>query len=87
MLESGYKILYPAYGTYVGSEALGGVPVVGPLAGAIGAIPGHIVGRIKASRVRARYPESFPDEKDEVDSDHKEGAQVAEPIESRLPAQ
>jgi hypothetical protein len=61
LLESGYKLLYPAYGTYVGSEALGGVPVVGTLAGAIGAIPGHIAGRIKASNVRERFPESFPE--------------------------
>ncbi len=61
LLESGYKMLYPAYGTYVGSEALGGVPVVGPAAGVIGAIPGHIIGRIKASGVRERYPDSFRD--------------------------
>ena len=26
LLESGYKMLYPAYGTYVGSEGLGAVP-------------------------------------------------------------
>lgn len=65
LLESGYKMLYPAYGTYVGGTALGGVPVVGPLAGAIGAIPGHIVGRIKASRVREKYPDSFSSEEEE----------------------
>lgn len=87
LLESGYKMLYPAYGTYVGSEALGGVPVVGPLAGAVGAIPGHIVGRIKASGVRARYPESFPEEKEEEDGEHEDDAKVAEPIESPSPAQ
>lgn len=62
LLESGYKLLYPAYGTYVGSEALGGIPVVGTVAGAIGAIPGHIIGRSKASGVRERFPESFPEE-------------------------
>jgi hypothetical protein len=66
LLESGYKMLYPAYGTYVGGTALGGVPVVGPLAGAIGAIPGHVIGRIKASRVRERYPEAFPAEEPEA---------------------
>lgn len=64
LLESGYKLLYPAYGTYVGSTALGGVPVVGPVAGAIGAIPGHIMGRIKASNVREEHPEAFPQEGD-----------------------
>jgi hypothetical protein len=67
LLESGYKLLYPAYGTYVAAEALGGVPIVGPLAGAIGAIPGHIVGRIKASNVRERFPASFPDDAEEAD--------------------
>lgn len=49
--RSGYKLLYPAYGTYVGAQAFGGAPVIGPVAGAIGAIPGHIIGRIKASRI------------------------------------
>ncbi len=69
LLESGYKMLYPAYGTYVGSEALRGVPVIGPVAGAIGAIPGHIIGRIKASNVRERYPQSFSSEEDVEMSD------------------
>jgi len=80
LLESGYKMLYPAYGTYVGSEGLGAVPVVGPLAGAVGAIPGHIVGRIKASGVRERYPESFPDEdtgEEEAHSDNSSSPQDA----------
>lgn len=69
LLDSGYKLLYPAYGTYVAGESLGGVPVAGPLVGAIGAIPGHIMGRIKASRVREKYPESFPSENDQSDSE------------------
>lgn len=51
--RSAYKLLYPAYGTYVGSSVAG--PFLAgplqPLAGAIGAIPGHIIGRIKASNV------------------------------------
>jgi hypothetical protein len=64
LLDSGYKVLYPAYGTYVGSEALGAVPIVGTLIGAVGAIPGHILGRIKASNVRERYPEDFPPDDD-----------------------
>lgn len=65
LLESGYKLLYPAYGTYVGAESLSGIPIVGPLAGAVGAIPGHIVGRIKASKVREKYPDSFPEERED----------------------
>jgi hypothetical protein len=79
LLESGYKMLYPAYGTYVGSEGLGAVPVVGPLAGAIGAIPGHIFGRIKASRVRERYPDSFPPEKDDEEDEASEDTHELEP--------
>lgn len=82
LLESGYKMLYPAYGTYLGSETLGGVPVVGTLAGAIGAIPGHIVGRIKASGVRERYPESFPEESEE-ESGEEEVAQSEQPAEAQ----
>ena len=44
-----YKVLYPAYGTYVGSEI--GRFYTGPdsyLLNAAFAIPGHIIGRIKA---------------------------------------
>jgi hypothetical protein len=37
---------------------------VGTLIGAVGAIPGHILGRIKASNVRERYPEDFPPDDD-----------------------
>jgi len=51
--KDAYKILYPAYGTYVGGEAA--VWFTGPIAyagAAIGAIPGHIVGRIKAAGVK-----------------------------------
>lgn len=55
----------------VGSEALGGLPVVGPVAGVIGAIPGHIIGRIKASNVRERYPESFLQE-DEIEGSEED---------------
>ena len=47
-----YKILYPAFGTYVGGEAVRWYAgPVAPLLGAVFAIPGHIVGRIKASRI------------------------------------
>lgn len=74
LLEKGYKLLYPAYGTYVGGEAFSTVPVVGPLAGAIGAIPGHIIGRIKASGVRERYPESFPEEGDKETGEELDSA-------------
>jgi hypothetical protein len=50
--KSGYKLLYPAYGTYVGGEIFGFVPGVRPIGGLIGAIPGHIIGRTKAAGVK-----------------------------------
>jgi hypothetical protein len=46
--ESGYKLLYPAYGTYIGGQLAEYVPAVRQLA-VLAVIPGHIVGRIKAS--------------------------------------
>ncbi len=46
--KSGYKLLYPAYGTYVGGQLMSFVPG-GTTLGALFAIPGHIVGRYKAS--------------------------------------
>ena len=45
MERSAYRLLYPAFGTYVGGSIF---PIAG---GLIGAIPGHIVGRIRASKV------------------------------------
>ena len=87
LLEKGYKLLYPAYGTYVGGEALGGVPVVGPVAGAVGAIPGHIIGRIKASGVRERYPNSFPADEDQETKDKEDRPQeAAQPTTQGSPA-
>lgn len=52
--KNAYKILYPAYGTYIGGEVLNWVPAGQEttyllLLGA--AIPGHIVGRIKAATI------------------------------------
>ncbi len=41
-----YKILYPAYGTYVGSY------VVPPIGTVVGAVAGHLIGRSKASQER-----------------------------------
>ena len=52
--KSDYKILYPAYGTYIGGEALRYVPISYPLSYAVQAgfaLPGHIVGRVKAAMV------------------------------------
>lgn len=46
-----YKVLYPAYGTYAGSY----LPV--PFGSAIGAIGGHIVGRLEASQKKKYYYE------------------------------
>jgi hypothetical protein len=50
--KEGYKILYPAYGTYVGASV---APFLSSpwnvLAPVLGAIPGHIIGRVKASEI------------------------------------
>jgi hypothetical protein len=51
LLKSGYKLLYPAYGTYVGGDVFAFVPILRPVGALIGAIPGHIIGRHKASHV------------------------------------
>ena len=50
-LKSAYKVLYPAYGTYIGGEAVLFFPGIRLIIAAAAAIPGHIVGRIKASNV------------------------------------
>jgi len=59
--KDAYKVLYPAYGTYVGGEALRwvqwfvDVPLWVSYAVRFGvAIPGHIIGRVKASLVDDR---------------------------------
>lgn len=52
--KADYKILYPAYGTYVAGEALRYIPLSYPLtyAAQLGvAIPGHVIGRVKAAGV------------------------------------
>jgi hypothetical protein len=63
-LKGAYKILYPAYGTYVG----GGIAqfMSSPIAYIIqvaAVIPGHIIGRVKASNVEN------PNEKDAEETD------------------
>lgn len=53
-----YKVLYPAYGTYVGST-INGI-YAGPYAGAVtlgSIIPGHILGRMKARDSEAKQDE------------------------------
>ncbi|PLY07398.1 MAG: hypothetical protein C0624_03660 [Desulfuromonas sp.] len=52
--KADYKILYPAYGTYVAGEALNWISTSYPIQLAIqatAAIPGHAVGRIRAALV------------------------------------
>jgi hypothetical protein len=47
--EEAYRLLYPAYGTYVGSAVSDFVPGLGilPYAGAV--VAGHIAGRVQGS--------------------------------------
>lgn len=56
--KADYRILYPAYGTYIAGESLGIASWFGPISypvelavQAAVAIPGHIVGRVKAAQV------------------------------------
>ena len=65
--KNAYKVLYPAYGTYIAGEALWWiewfveVPIWTEYAVQFGvAIPGHIIGRIKASTVEDRSPSGLP---------------------------
>ncbi len=54
MEKSADKILYPAYFTYIGGEAVGIVGYFTPInayLSLVAVIPGHIVGRIKAGQV------------------------------------
>lgn len=46
----GYKVLYPAWGTYIGGELVNIFPGRS-LLGLAGVIPGHIIGRINASQL------------------------------------
>lgn len=56
-LKAGYKILYPAYGTYLGGGAGNWLAFPWNYAAyAGGVIPGHIVGRIKAARIHDDAP-------------------------------
>jgi len=69
--KDAYKILYPAYGTYIGGEA--GWLYTGPYSWALSAafaIPGHIVGRIKAANVDD--PEEEAEEEAEEDEEAAE---------------
>jgi hypothetical protein len=57
--KEAYRVLYPAYGTYIGGESsrfYTGYSYVFTIAAVI---PGHIIGRIKASKVK-NPPENAP---------------------------
>ncbi len=65
--KKAYKVLYPAYGTYILGEGLGiaswFTPISYPVQLGIQlavAIPGHIVGRIKAANVDESQPAAAP---------------------------
>ena len=51
--KEGYNVLYPAYGTYVGGTFSRFLEYPVSLIITVGAvIPGHIIGRIRSSRVK-----------------------------------
>jgi len=49
--KKSYKILYPAFGTYVGGDSSVFLPSVRPFS-ILFAIPGHIIGRIRTGNVK-----------------------------------
>lgn len=58
--EMAYKVLYPAYATYIGGEFGQFLPAY-QMAIYLGAvIPGHVVGRVKASTVEGRRAAESP---------------------------
>jgi len=62
--KAAYKVLYPAYGTYIGGSLVQFLPVDLLTSYAIQAavvVPGHIVGRIKAAAVDDNHTEPPPD--------------------------
>ncbi|MFN8392524.1 MAG: hypothetical protein U0136_19680 [Bdellovibrionota bacterium] len=59
--QAAYKVLYPAYGTYVGGEALQIVSIFTPvneLVSLVMVIPGHIIGRYQAAQLECPTPPS-----------------------------
>jgi hypothetical protein len=62
--KDAYKILYPAYGTYVGGEALQIASIFTPvneLLSLVLVIPGHIIGRYQAAQIECPVqPEAEP---------------------------
>lgn len=59
--QEGYRILTPAYGTYVGDAVSQFVPWNGTLVYAAAVVPGHFIGRIQARRVAQwRVPRRSP---------------------------
>ena len=54
--QDAYRILYPAYGTYVGGAIGEWTPYNGLLVYAAAVVPGHILGRIKARSLRNSRP-------------------------------
>jgi hypothetical protein len=54
--RQGYQVLYPAYGTYLGGGIGEFIPPYGYVAYAVGVIPGHIAGRIRAATLPREAP-------------------------------
>lgn len=76
--EEAYRLLYPAYGTYVGNTVGGFLPGVGivPYAGAV--VAGHIAGRIQGRRVanESRAAERQQPSRDSADHRSSEPSEV-----------
>ena len=67
--EEAYRILYPAYGTYVGSTISDFSPGPSTLIYAAAVIPGHVLGRLQARRVsKERSPDPELPQKSPADA-------------------
>ena len=54
--QEAYRVLYPAYGTYAGNAISTVVPAAGTPLYLAGVVSGHILGRIRASRIGKERP-------------------------------
>lgn len=50
VVQEGYHLLYPAYGAHLGSDLASFTTVPNLIGAAVGAIPGHVVGRYRGQR-------------------------------------
>lgn len=75
------KILYPAYGTYLGNSLSTAAPGLGTPLYLAGVVSGHIVGRLQAGRIATERPAEAPS-RDSASTEHIDLPVPAEPATS-----